>query len=223
MFSLYYDIHHILSYNALLNILIGERGVGKTYSVSKFSIEDFKKRDNQFAYIRRYKPEIRQAVPRFFDALKDNNEFPNDHLYNKSNTFYCNDQICGHAMTLSTAQDLKSSNFSKVKNIIFDEFIIEEGQKKFYLQSEVDVFLNLIETIARLRDVRIFLLGNAVTSTNPYFLYFNLTLPYNNDIKTFRDGTILLQYMQNLEYREVKSKSRFGQLVSRYFLCRLFY
>lgn len=61
-------------------------------------------------------------------------------------------------MTLSTAQDLKSSNFSKVKYIIFDEFIIEEGQKKYYLNNEVFIFLNLIETIARLRDVKIFLL-----------------------------------------------------------------
>lgn len=77
------------------------------------------------------------------------------------NKFYCDDSLFGHAMTLSTAQDLKSSNFNCVKTIIFDEFIIEPGQKKYYLQNEVFVFLNLIETIARLRDVRIFLLGNA--------------------------------------------------------------
>lgn len=214
---MFYDIHNILSYNALLNFLIGERGVGKTYSVSKFSIHDFLKNKNEFSYIRRYKPELRQSVPQFFEAIKANNEFPDCSFFSKSNKFYCNNQICGHAMTLSTAQDLKSSNFNKVKNIIFDEFIIEEGQRKYYLQNEVEVFLNLIETIARLRDVRIFLLGNAVTSTNPYFLYFDLTLPYNSDIKTFKNGTILLQYMQNLEYREVKSKSRFGQLVKRYF------
>ena len=33
-------------------------------------------------------------------------------------------------MTLSTAQDLKSSNFDKVKTIIFDEFIIDERSKE---------------------------------------------------------------------------------------------
>ena len=63
-------------------------------------------------------------------------------------------------MTLSTAQDLKGSNFPNVTTLIFDEFIIEEGQKKYYLHNEVFVFLNLIETIARMRDVRVFLLGN---------------------------------------------------------------
>ena len=50
-------------------------------------------------------------------------------------------------MTLATAQDLKSVNFSGVKTIIFDEFIIEEGQKKFYLKNEVFTFLNLLESI----------------------------------------------------------------------------
>ena len=105
--------------------------------------------------------------------------------------FYCDGNICGHAMTLSTAQDLKSSNFNKVKTIIFDEFIIESGQKKYYLKDEVFVFLNLIETIARLRNVRIFLLANSVTVTNPYFLYFDINLPYNSDIVTYKNRTNL--------------------------------
>ena len=118
-------------------------------------------------------------------------------------------------MTLSTAQDLKGSNFPNVTTLIFDEFIIEEGQKKYYLHNEVFVFLNLIETIARMRNVRVFLLGNpANVYTNPYFLYFNLSLPYNSDIKLFKDNLILLQYMKNEEYREAKKKTRFGKLVS---------
>ncbi|MGN1371257.1 MAG: phage DNA encapsidation protein [Candidatus Coprovivens sp.] len=192
-------------------------GVGKTYSISKFSIKDFINKDNQFAYIRRYKSDLKEAVPQFFDALIKNEEFSDVKLNTKGKKFYCNDNICGHAMTLSTAQDLKSSNFNKVKNLIFDEFMIEEGQKKYYLKNEVEIFLNLVETIARLRDVRIFLLGNAVSVTNPYFLYFDLSLPYNSDIKTFRNGTILVNYTKNQEYREVKRKSRFGEMTKRYF------
>lgn len=49
-------------------------------------------------------------------------------------------------------------------------------------------------------------------STNPYFLYFDLSLPYNSDIKTFKNGLILLQYMKNEEYRSIKQKSKLGQL-----------
>lgn len=185
---------------------------GKTYGATKFVVNQFLKKKEEFAYIRRYKPEIKKAVPNFFDAINNNNEFEN-HLYTKSNKFYCDDTCFGYAMTLATAQDLKSTNFSKVKNIIFDEFIIEPGQKKFYLQNEVFTFLNLVETISRLRDVRIFLLANACNSANPYFLYFDLQLPYNSDIKLFKNGTILLQYMKNEAYRDIKRKSKFGQLI----------
>lgn len=41
---MYYDYHKILSYNALLNILIGERGVGKTYGATKLVINKFLKK-----------------------------------------------------------------------------------------------------------------------------------------------------------------------------------
>lgn len=57
------------------------------------------------------------------------------------------------------------------------------------------------------------MLANSASSTNPYFLYFDLSLPYNNDIKLFKDGTILLQYMKNEDYREAKRQTRFGKLI----------
>lgn len=209
---MYYDLTKILSYNAFLNFLIGERGVGKTYSTSKFVTKQFIKKGEQFAYIRRYKTELKKAVPKFFDSLIKNSEFPDHNLYNKGETFYIDDKVAGYSMTLSTAQDLKSSNFSNVKYIIFDEFIIEEGQKH-YLANEVENFLGLIESVARMRDVKIFMLGNAVTIANPYFLFFDINLPYNTDIKTYKNGLILIQYMKNENYRQAKRESKFGKLI----------
>lgn len=41
---MYYDYNRILSYNAMLNFLIGERGVGKTYGASKFVVNQFLKK-----------------------------------------------------------------------------------------------------------------------------------------------------------------------------------
>ena len=210
---MYYDLSKALSYGAFLNILLGERGVGKTYAVTKFVTKKFIENGSEFAYIRRYKSELSKSVPKFFKPLIINNEFKDHTLDVKGSTFMIDDMPCGYAMTLSTAQSLKSTNFPNVKYIIFDEFIIEEGQNH-YLKNEVENFLGLVETIARMRDVKIFLLGNAVTTTNPYFIYFDLTLPYGNDIKTFRDGLILVQYMKNEAYREAKKQTKFGRLIS---------
>lgn len=210
---MYYDLSKILSYNAFLNFLIGERGVGKTYSSSKYVTKRFIEKNEEFCYIRRYKTEITSSVKKFFEPLIANEEFPNHKFEVKGSKFLIDDKVAGYSMTLTTAQNLKSTNFSKVKTIIFDEFIIEDGQHH-YLKNEVTNFLGLIETIARMRDIRILMLGNAVSTINPYFLFFNISMPYNTDIKTYKDGLILVQYMKNEEYRKAKRESKFGKLVS---------
>lgn len=127
----------------------------------KFCISKFLKKDEQFVYLRRYKSDLKKSVPTFFDAIIRNNEFPDATFKTKGNMFYINDKLAGYNMALSTAQDIKGANFDKVKYIIFDEFIIDEGVKKYYLSNEVEVFLNIIESIARMRNVKVFLLGNA--------------------------------------------------------------
>ena len=211
---MFFDIHKILSYNALLNILIGERGCGKTFSCSEFCVNQFIKKGHEFIYLRRFKSDLKESVPKFFEGLIKENKFENHELKTKSNKFYIDNKLCGYALTLTQAQSIKSSNFPKVKYIVFDEFIIE-GNAQHYLQNEVENnFLSIVESVARLRDVKIFMLANSVNLLNPYFIYFNLTIPYNSDIKKFQDGLIVMQYMKNLEYREVKRKTPFGRLVS---------
>lgn len=65
--------------------------------------------------------------------------------------------------------------------------LLKNGQKKYYLKNEVFTFLNLLETIGRMRDIRVFMLANSVTITNPYFLFFDIKLPYNSDIATYKN------------------------------------
>lgn len=211
---MYYDYHKIISYNCFLNFLIGERGVGKTYGATKFVIFNFIKKGEQFVVIRRYKNELKETLNTFFDSMIKNNEFPEHQLTVSGNKFYIDGEIAGFGLVLSTSQNLKGSNFDRVTTIIFDEFAIEPGQKKYYLSNDPVVFLNLVETIARMRDVRIFMLGNpADVYTNPYFTYLELTIPYNTDIKLFKNNLILVQYMYNEEYREAKRKTKLGQIV----------
>ena len=69
-------------------------------------------------------------------------------------------------------------------------------------------------------DVKIFILGNAVESLeySPLFSFFGLSLPYNNDIKLFKENTILLQYMNNEEFRKERESTLIGKLAKRYFI-----
>ena len=155
--SIFLDFNKILSYGSFLTFVLAERGVGKSYGAKKYIVNHFKRTGKQTVYIRRYNKELQEALlkkstPIFFDQVKE--EFPNDKLSNSKEVLYCNKQICGYALALSTSNILKSSTFEKVDTIIFDEFIIDKGCYH-YLQNEVTAFLELIETVGRLRDIRV--------------------------------------------------------------------
>lgn len=218
--SIFYDYQKVLSYNALLNIIIGERGVGKTYGAKVFSVKRFLNKGKKFAYIRRYDTDLEASVGssndnKFFEQIKK--EFPDSDFKitkkKKVRALWIDGKICGYALPLSSADSLKSSSYEDVDIIIYDEFQLKDGTTQHYLKNEPEIILDLIETIGRLRDIRVFLLGNAISSSSPIMSYFELTLPYNNDIKLFKDGLILVNYIKNEAYREVKKASRFGRLI----------
>lgn len=215
--KIFYSYEKLKSYNALLNFIVAERGVGKTFGAQVEVINDFLKNGTQFIYLRRYKTELASAINTFYDHLKDNGMFPDHELKTKKikdgAEFYIDDQLMGWALPLSTSGILKSSSFPKVKTIVFDEFIIAKSVYH-YLPDEVTQMLELIETVFRLRDNgRVWFLGNATTMANPYFMYFDLSVPYKSEYKTFKNGLILVNYVKNEEYRKVKKASRLGQLV----------
>lgn len=155
---MYYDYNKILSYNAMLNILIGERGVGKTYGCTKYVIKRFINKHKKFVLLRRFKTELKKAAPNFFNDMID--VFPDHKLECKNNKFYVDDKLAGYAITLTEAQNIKGTKFKDVDSIIFDEFIIEDNLH-YYLPNEVSTFLGICESIARTNNFKAFLLGNA--------------------------------------------------------------
>ena len=223
MNNIFLDFNKILSYNSLITIVIAERGVGKTFGCKKYIVKHFKAKHKQSVYIRRYNRELQESLmkkgcPIFFDQIK--NEFPKDKLSNNSEVFYCNNEISGFAVPLSTSNILKSVSFENVDTIIFDEFIIDNTGVYHYIKNEVTLFMELLETIIRLKpNIKVILLGNAISITNPYFIELNLSLPYNSEYKIFKrddkgQPLLMVYYGKNLKYREEKKKSRFGQLIS---------
>lgn len=221
--SIYYNYDRINGFNALFNFIITERGLGKTYGAIVMAIKNFIKHGDHFVYLRRYKSELVNAVPHIFDAIVAGGEFPDYNFYVEGNKFFIQAKECegeknskiefGRAIALSTANILKSTNFSEVTLIIFDEFLLASGVYH-YLRNEVETLLDVVETIGRLRNnIKVYFLGNMTSLTNPYFAYFDLCLPYNSEFKTFKNGSIVVQYARNSAYREVKKGSRFGTLI----------
>lgn len=212
---MWYEYDRVLSFNAMLNFINGERGVGKSYGLKKYLLNKFKKKHRQFIYLRRFETELKKSLKdnEFFKDIQKDESFKNDKLYVRSDKFYMNDEICGYAIALTRSSIYKSVPFPDVDTIMFDEYLIE-NTTYHYLESEPERLLDFMETVGRLRNIKVFLLGNSLSQVNPYFDYFNISLPYNSDIKTFKEGLILINQIKNEKYREVKKATNFGKLIS---------
>lgn len=209
--KMFYNGNKALTYNCLFNFIIGNRGSGKTYWSKEWCISDFLKTGNQFIYLRRYDTEFEKGnKEKFFDDIKE--KFEGHEFEVKGYNAYIDKKVAGYFIPLSKAKIKKSTPFPRVNKIIYDEFILDKKSLYHYLGDEVITFLEFYETVARTRDnVRTFFLSNAITVTNPYFLYFNIK-PTKKKIKRYGDE-ILLEMVEDNEFIEMKSKTRFGKLI----------
>lgn len=210
--NMYYDINQTLSYNALFNFVVGIRGCGKTVGAKLWAANDFMKTGNHFVYVRRYEPDLEAALLNFWAVpkrLDDKYE-----LFGvKGDTFTYDGKPCGRAIALSTASRYKSSDFSNVNKVIFDEFQCEGSQRYVRGMDEVKVFLNLYESINRERDIPAVFLGNPVTVTNPYFLFWDISLPTNGkSLQRFKEH-IVVHNISAGEFADFKQGTKFGSLI----------
>jgi hypothetical protein len=206
--SLYYNPQKLLSYNRILNFVIGARGIGKSYAWKVHPIKRFLKYGEQFIYLRRYKPELKK-VGQYFDNVKD--EFPETEFKVKGREFYINGKLAGWAIPLSTWQTEKSNAYPNVTSIIFDE-ILREKDKSGYMPNEVEATLNLMDTVFRDRDnCRLIGLSNAVSVVNPYFIYFDL-IPDINKRFTANEN-IVVEIPNSIDFSEARRKTKFGKLI----------
>ena len=217
---MYYSFDKLFSINGwLIAMIIGGRGVGKTFNAKVAVLKRFLKTGEQFIYLRRYKTELDSALYTFWDDLQANDYFKDHELKVQKNKmitkFLCDGEVCGYAIPLSTANILKSTAFPLVKTIVFDEFILDVASGTYkYMRNEPEMLLDVIETTFRLRDGQVLMLGNNVNFYgSPYTAYWNLELPYQSDFRTFKDGLIVVNYIHNEEYQQRKKATKFGQLI----------
>lgn len=206
---MYYDINKTLSRQRLFNFVIGARGVGKTYAAKKRAIDNFLKKGEQFIYIRRFETEMPAAeMLAFFSDIQK--EYEDHEFKSGKGLFKIDGLIAGWYVALTKAPMLKSIPFPNVSLIVFDEFIIETGVYQ-YLPNEVRQFLDLYSTIARDRDVTVLFMSNAVTMTNPYFIYFDLNLEPGQTVKLTEDMS--LEMVRSPDYAEHMKQTRFGRMI----------
>ena len=206
---MYYNAGELLSKNRLFNFIIGNRGGGKTYHWKVRAVKDFLNNGNQFIWIRRYNTEL-ENIKKWYDDIS--HEFEGHKLEVTKKHIKIDGMICGYIGALSTSQRLKSNAYPLVDKIIFDEFLIDKGSLR-YINGEVELMLELVETIFRMRDNnnKVIFIANAISIVNPYFTYFNIK-PNLNERFTLSKH-IAIELYTNQEYINKKLSTRFGDMI----------
>lgn len=209
---MYYKGRKLLSHNTLFNIIIGNRGGGKTFWCIDYHIKKFLKDKTQIIYLRRYDTEFNEGKKmKFFDNLIEH--YPELDFKVDGYVGYINKEPFVYFCALSKGSTFKSVGFPNVGAIIYDEFIIDKKEHRRYLSDEVTSFYEFYETVARLRNnVRVFFLANAISMMNPYFLHWNIRGLENNKIKKF-GKEIAVEMVANEEFIQAKKKTRFAEII----------
>ena len=223
-------LREILPYNADVYLLIGARGLGKTFGVRQIFVEDYIKNKIRFAIIFRSNEVKKKVSHVFFDklisaGLFEKYVFKTDTTYayiaekpkNKKNKIKWS--ICGYFVSLSTAQnDKQIASFDRVRNICVDEILIKTTDIYHrYLPNEVDMVADLIDTVTRerpdsremenLRKPRVFMLGNAVDLFNPYFERYGIKEPPKAGKYWLKNKTCLFVFSDDKDYGKEKAKN----------------
>lgn len=220
---MYWNPKKTLSYNAIYNVILGNRGGGKTVGSLSYVVEKYLKTRNtnepfEFFYLRRFQEELRELTRmrngKIFDDIERLGFFHEVNLKAEGNIMYCDNKAFGIAMALTDAPTKKSIPFPNVKLGIFEEFIIDKGVRH-YLPNEVESFLDLDQTIDRDRDqLKWLMLANAVSSSNPYMDYWDLDIPWGKTRQLYgNDNQILIELVQDEDFIAKKKSTRRGQLM----------
>lgn len=179
----FYDIEPIDNTEATYRLIIGQRSNGKTYSVCKHIIENYFKKGERAAYIRRWDEDIQpKNISSLFDPhlsliiALSNGEYngiayrakefhlvyldEDGKVVKKDPTAFC------ITASINTAEHTKGQDRGEIHTILFDEFATRQA----YLPNEFILYCNLLSSLIRNRDnAVIYMLANTVNRYCPYF------------------------------------------------------
>lgn len=215
MKNLWFEIEDTLKKDGLLYMIHGNRGCGKTLSAQKYVTNRFLNYQEKFIILKRYKSHIhdkeyKQININFWKSLESTNIFEDVEFGVSLPNLHINGEVAGTFLPLSQAYKFKSSDFSEYTTIIFDEYCTD-GE---YIPHEVEKFLNFADTVIRNRDnLKIVMLGNAISMYNPYTQYLNIKPNPYSEFTYVKKSGIIYQLIRNKDFTEYRKQTKIGRLI----------
>lgn len=221
----WYNIAEVAHKLTAINIIIGGRGIGKTYSALDYIINT----GQPFIYMRNTDVQLKECITSFGNPFKRWNTDHNRIVYfksEKSHSLIYEDkedqeiiQPIGYGLALSTFENLRGVDLSDVKIVLFDEFI----EKRSLTFKQFESFVSFYETVNRNRELlgedplQVILLSNSQSLNNPILAGYGLIPIIENMIRTgqkeYRKPGLYLSLPES-EVSEAKKATANYQLIN---------
>jgi hypothetical protein len=221
----WYDYRAILSRAALVSIVSGPRSLGKTFGAKRDAVKRFLATGKQTMWLRRSLTSLRPAKAGFFDGIAylwAGFEFRvegDDGLIKTDGDEW---QTVIRFAALSTASQLKGTEFPLVDWIVYDECFADEELGERYLVEETKRLVNLLITVNRARvsmrrngksNTRMLLLGNAITLDNPHFLFWGFDGTREWQKGSVTGGDVVMHLVDASKYERRVSEGIYGKIL----------
>lgn len=200
---------------AVDNYIVGNRQGGKTVGVGIFCIADFLCYGYCSVLVRRFEKHFRDAqkpamesfwlkawphrhefkelvhkVPKLQELypldVVDNIDWDSHELsFKEGHRAYIDGQLFCYPASLNLFDDYKQADYFNVHNILYDEFVSENGER---LSNEVEALNNLYDSFARNRDdalqsTAIIYMSNSISDANQFFTEMGIDREIRKDTK----------------------------------------
>lgn len=184
----YLDFNYIDSLNVPFVIIVGGRGIGKTYG----GLDMMMLKEEKFILMRRTWTQVQMVMQPDFSPFKILNKdkgynvqpfmIPKTQIaayYHADEDGNPIDESIGYLLALSTVANIRGFDATDVKHLIWDEFI-KEAQERTTIKDEAMAFFNAYETMNRNRELqglpplKAWLFSNANDLGNPIMLSMGL-------------------------------------------------
>lgn len=228
--SKFFEWGKVFSYQAPITMVVGARGLGKTYGLRKACIEEYLNKGLRFVEVSRFKSEQKEVSKGYFARVSQ--EFPAcEFEVRGSEGFIWRgkttekgkkvwEKLC-FFVSLTELQTAKKRTFDLVHRIIFDEAVIDKSDRFHrYLSGEWELLAGLIDSVSRERaesvlHPQLFLLGNAVDLSNPFFQQIGLMEEPSMGFHWYLSKLFLLVVPEAAEYSQAKeSQTLAGRMLA---------
>ena len=178
--------------DAIINFIIGQRRIGKTFFYQKKAIEDFEKYGTQTLWLRNRKTEFEPPfIEDFLNGMRSINVGTDPGYIAKPTGLYLNGDLAIKFQSLSTFSNIRGNAYPNINMIVFDEFCPEDRR---YTKNCHTGLMSITKTIlSGKQDAKVYCLSNYISVANPYFVGFNIYPHEKFDVTNFKDKNVAIE------------------------------